>query len=68
LPGFERSGFSACLLVNLNDGVVDKRVFKIGVATHGIEKNLEHTRFGPSAEPSKLAVPFTESGRQIAPW
>ncbi|MET4104340.1 hypothetical protein ABIE58_003791 [Roseovarius sp. MBR-78] len=53
--------------MSLNDGAVDERVFKVGVTAHGIEKPLEYTRLGPPAEPSELAVPVPESGRQIAP-
>ena len=32
---------ACCLLVNLNDGAVDKLVFKLGVTAHGIGKRLE---------------------------
>jgi hypothetical protein len=42
--------------VNLNDGAVDERIFKVRFITHGIEKTIENTRFGPSAEASELAV------------
>jgi hypothetical protein len=53
--------------VNLNDGTVDGGIFKVGLTTHRIEQTLENTRFGPSAEASKLAVPLTETRRQITP-
>jgi len=44
------------------------RAFEVGVTTHRIEKTLEYTRLGPSAEPPELAVPVAESRRQVAPW
>jgi hypothetical protein len=53
--------------VNLNDGAVDEGIFKVGFIIHRIEKTLENTCFGPSAETPELAIPLPKRRRQIAP-
>ena len=58
---------AARLLVNLNDGAVDERIFKVELVTHRVEKTFKYACLGPAAETSELAVPLPETRRQVAP-
>ena len=58
---------AARLLVSVDNGAVNQRVFEIGLAADLFEKALENTTLGPSAKPAEHAVPVPELRWQIPP-
>ena len=62
-----RRGCAGAVLVRLNNGAVDHRVFVVGVSRQMVKEALPHAGLGPAAEPPVRVLPIAKALGQIAP-
>jgi hypothetical protein len=54
--------------VNPNDCAIEHCIFKIVIASQGLENSVKGVGFDPPAEPFKNRIPLSKIRRQITPW